>query len=147
MTIRTYQTTDYQACIYILQCNTPEWFHPDEEPEFAYYLKHELEDYFVAELEGVVVGCAGLNTKNDTETIILSWGMVHPAFHQQRIGIALLQHRTAYAREQYKAQTLVVRTSQMAFGFFEKQGFVLQEIKKDYWAPGFDCYEMQLPLV
>jgi [ribosomal protein S18]-alanine N-acetyltransferase len=146
MTIRHYKPTDFSACIYIMQCNTPQWFHPDEEREFAHYLETEIEDYFVAELEGVVVGCAGLNTQKDTENITLSWGMVHPAFHQQRIGVALLSHRIEYAREKYHAKTLAVRTSQLAFGFFEKQGFTLNEIKKDYWAPGFDCYEMQLPL-
>jgi ribosomal protein S18 acetylase RimI-like enzyme len=37
----------------------------------------------------------------------------------------------------------MVRTSQHAWRFFEKMGFELQKTEKNFWAPGFDLYQMK----
>ena len=34
--------------------------------------------------------------------------------------------------------------SQLAYKFYEKQGFTLNEIKRNYWADGFDMYSICL---
>lgn len=38
---------------------------------------------------------------------------------------------------------IIVKTSQVAYKFYEKQVFKLFEIKKDYWAGGFDLYDKE----
>ncbi|NAA11186.1 GNAT family N-acetyltransferase, partial [Escherichia coli] len=40
-------------------------------------------------------------------------------------------------------QKITVRTSQLAYKFYEKQGFTLKEIQRDYWAKDFDMYSME----
>ncbi|MHA7057839.1 hypothetical protein ACWGOQ_0011500 [Aquimarina sp. M1] len=37
-------------------------------------------------------------------------------------------------------KTHVVRTSQFASKFYEKMGFALVKIEKDFWVDGFDLY-------
>ena len=42
-----------------------------------------------------------------------------------------------------EVETILVRTSQLAYQFYEKNGFVLEEMIKDYWAEGFDMFKMK----
>jgi hypothetical protein len=37
----------------------------------------------------------------------------------------------------------MVRTSQVAYQFYQKAGFDLEKIEKDFWAKGFDLYQMK----
>jgi len=59
------------------------------------------------------------------------------------LGKKLLEHRIAKLNSIDGIQKITVRTSQVAYKFYEKQGFELFEIKKDYWAEGFDMYSMK----
>jgi ribosomal protein S18 acetylase RimI-like enzyme len=40
-------------------------------------------------------------------------------------------------------QTIMVRTTQLVYRFYEKAGFKLVEQQKDYWAEGLDLYRME----
>lgn len=142
MLIRLYQQEDQPQLISILRNNTPTYFAVEEEADFVAYLDHEIESYFVVELADRIVGCAGVNFKGDGSIGVLSWGMVHPDFQGQKIGQALLMHRIAYLKSKSTVQRIEVRTSQLVYRFFEKNGFQLLEIKKDYWAKGLDMYHM-----
>ncbi|MNT72573.1 hypothetical protein D3C72_2111900 [compost metagenome] len=59
------------------------------------------------------------------------------------MGTKLLNHRIHKLNSIDSIQKIIVRTSQVAYRFYEKQGFKLFEIKKDYWAEGFDMYTME----
>jgi ribosomal-protein-alanine N-acetyltransferase len=40
-------------------------------------------------------------------------------------------------------EKIIVRTSQITFPFYQKQGFRLKEKIDNYWAEGFDLYYME----
>ena len=59
------------------------------------------------------------------------------------LGTRLLRHRIETLEAMRSVRRITVRTSQLAFGFYEKRGFELKGIEKDYWAEGFDLYRME----
>lgn len=146
MKIRPYQPSDQAHLIDMLRANTPASFAKEEEPDFVFYLKHETELYFVLEEENQIIACGGINFDQDGHTARISWDMVHPDFQGKGAGTQLLQYRINLLRPMKQINTLIVRTSQTAYGFYEKNGFFLEEINKDYWAKGFDLYLMRQSL-
>lgn len=143
MKIRPYTSEDKEQLLSIIRTNTPTYFAPEEETDFADYLENEREDYFVVESEEQIVGCGGVNYSEDKSVGIISWGMIHPDFHGKKIGTALLQHRLDVLKNTPGVNRITVRTSQLTYPFYEKNGFQLIETKKDFWAPGLDMYYME----
>lgn len=141
--IRPYQNSDKDAIINIFRLNTPQYFALEEEKDLLYYLEHELEDYFVLEIEKQLVGCGGINYSEDKKITKISWDILHPDFQGQALGSKLLQHRIEKIKSIASIEKTLVRTSQMAFRFYEKNGFKLLEIQENYWAKGFDLYLME----
>lgn len=144
--IRAYKDEDKTALIEMLRLNTPQYFDPTEEAEYVSYLQHELEYYYVFEEEGVVVGCGGINYIEEENLFRISWDMVHPDFQGKGIGRQLLTWRLNEIKKLDLSNKVIVRTSQIVYRYYEKAGFNLAEIKKDYWAPGFDLYLMKLEI-
>ncbi|MBD1398520.1 GNAT family N-acetyltransferase [Pontibacter sp. JH31] len=144
--IRPYATTDREALLHILRLNTPRYFAPEEEADFAAYLDEHLEAYFVVEQAGQIVGAGGLNYFDDNTWARISWDLIHPDFQGQGIGKALTQFRIEEARKQPNLRLIQVRTSQLVYPFYQKLGFVLEKVEKDFWAVGFDLYQMNLAL-
>ena len=144
MMIRRYRKEDREALIQILRLNTPTYFHPSEEAEFIRYLNEELEDYWVCENEGRVVGSGGVNYFPADRIARISWDMIHPEEHGKGIGSQLLQHRIETLKQNAAINQIMVRTSQLVYPFYEKAGFVLQQTQKDFWAPGMDLYQMTM---
>ncbi len=144
MTIRPLLPSDKTALLAILLLNTPAYFHPDEELDFIHYLDKEIQDYFVVEISGNVVGSGGINYSTDGKTGIISWDLIHPDFQGKGIGRQLLEHRIAHIKTLSGIENISVRTSQQAYKFYGKSGFQLKEVVKDYWSPGYDMYKMIL---
>lgn len=141
--IRTYKTADRNHVIELLELNTPKYFDPNEMADFNNYLDHEIEDYYVFEVLGEIIGAGGINYFPEEKLARISWDFVHPDKHGIGIGRALLEHRIERIQENPEMDTIVVRTSQFVYKFYEKSGFVLENIEKDYWAVGFDLYLMK----
>lgn len=74
----------------------------------------------------------------------MSWDFVAPNLQGVGIGSMILNHRIEFLKSFPAVQKISVRTSQHAYQFYQKNGFVLKEIERDYWAKGFDLYKMIL---
>ena len=143
MTIRLYTPSDYSQIIELFRLNTPGYFSPDEEESLIEYLNNHIQYHYVAEIEGMIIGCGGYTVSKDGSTAHIAWDIVHPDSHGKGIGGNLTSLRIEEIKKIESVQTLVVRTSQMAYKFYEKFGFKLKEVTKNYWAPGFDLYYME----
>ncbi|MFN8348582.1 MAG: GNAT family N-acetyltransferase [Spirosomataceae bacterium] len=141
--IRKYESADRNKVIELLRLNTPTYFAPDEEKDLHYYLDNHLENYFVLETDGQLVGCGGFNTSDRPETIRISWDIIHPEYHGKGLGKELTTFRIQQIKTIKGVNTIVVRTSQLVYPFYEKQGFQLREVVQNYWAEGFDLYRME----
>lgn len=141
--IRPYKTSDKSALIELLGLNTPKYFAAEEAADFKFFLTNEIEYYFVAELDARIVACGGINFSGDETHAKISWDMVHPDVQGKSIGKQLLQHRLQIIQAMPQVKKITVRTSQLAYRFYEKAGFQLRDTAKDYWAEGFDLYAME----
>ncbi len=144
--IRPYTPQDKPKLIELFRLNTPPYFSPEEEAWFSNYLDTEVEDYFVLEENGKILGCGGLNYEDDFTTAFLSWGIIHPDYHGQGLGTKLTKHRLGIMKTKPGLLKCIVRTSQHTNKFYEKMGFTLKEVKKDHWAPGLDLYYMEMTI-
>jgi [ribosomal protein S18]-alanine N-acetyltransferase len=144
--IRPYDTNDKSLLIDLLRLNTPKYFSVEEENDFVRYLDSEIESYFVIEKNQQIVGCGGINLNLEKRIGIISWGMIHPDLQGQKIGSELLKYRIDFLKRAYYLEKIVVRTSQLVFRFYEKHGFELKEIHRDYWAKELDMYLMEMEL-
>ncbi|MFC4818460.1 GNAT family N-acetyltransferase [Flavobacterium sp. GCM10023249] len=145
VTIREYEPNDKKEIINLIRLNIPKYFAVEEEEDLNLYLENERELYYVVLYDQKIVGCGGINFADNTTIGKISWDIFHPDYQGKSLGTLLMQHRIDYLHSIPTIQKIVVRTSQVAYLFYEKQGFELVEITKDYWAEGFDLYYMQLP--
>ncbi|WDF70157.1 GNAT family N-acetyltransferase [Sphingobacterium oryzagri] len=140
--IRPYLPQDKDSVLELMSLLVPTYFAEEEIADLDHYLDQEIELYFVAERQGKIVAAAGINFEKAEGIGKLSWDFVHPEAHGQGLGTKLLQHRIHILQSLDDIKTISVRTSQMAYRFYEKNGFETVAIKKDFWAPGFDMYKM-----
>lgn len=138
--IRLYRPEDGDTLLKIFKNNTPRYFSPEEETDFMHYLREETDEYYVVESEGKIIGSGGINFFG-SEAARISWDLLHPDYHGFGIGSRLLQYRLSRLKS-LGVRKIVVRTSQLAYEFYAKNGFTLVEVVKDYWAEGFDMYRM-----
>ena len=95
--------------------------------------------------DGKIVGCGGINLADERTTGKISWDILPSRVSRAdrwEPGLARIPDRKARVGSG-GIRRITVRTSQLAFGFYREQGFVLKEVKKDYWAEGFDLYAME----
>ncbi|CAL2087178.1 GNAT family N-acetyltransferase [Tenacibaculum sp. 190524A02b] len=142
--IRAYSTTDKSQLIEILRKNIPDFFDYSEEKDFKNYLDNELEDYFVYEENGKIIGSGGINYYTHEKTARISWDIIDPKTQGKGIGKKLTQFRINHINNNIEIDKIIVRTSQLAYKFYEKMGFQLVSIEKDFWAKDFDLYLMEM---
>lgn len=142
--IRRYANKDKKELLGILKLNIPKYFDESEVNDFIEYLDKEVEDYFVIEENGVIIACGGINYFLDDASARISWDIVHPEFQRKGIGKKLLLYRIEQIKKKKNINLIIVRTSQLAYKFYQKAGFQMEKIEKGFWAEGFDLYLMRL---
>lgn len=144
--IRPYRKSDQPALLQVFRLNTPKYFAPAEEQDFIEYLEHLIEDYFVIEQSNAIIGGGGVNYFEEEKGARISWDFIHPDAHGKGLGRKLVQHRIDHIKNKPHIETITVRTSQLAYRFYQKFGFELVKTEKDFWAEGLDLYQMDLKL-
>jgi ribosomal-protein-alanine N-acetyltransferase len=142
--IRAYEVRDREIVLSVMQENIPAYFAQDEMEDLKYYLDFEIEQYFVLEAEGKIVACGGINLELEERKGVISWDIVLPSEQGKGYGRKLLEHRIAILKSMPDIDRISVRTSQLTYLFYQKNGFILNQIVKDYWAKDFDLYSMEL---
>ncbi len=144
MKIKRYTSQNKKEVINLLKLNTPNFFDPSEEQDFSNYLDNEVEDYFVIEENSKIIGAGGINYFPDEKIARISWDIIAPDSQGKGIGKKLTEFRINHLKENLFVNKIVIRTSQFVYKFYEKMGFKLEIIEKDYWAENFDLYQMTM---
>lgn len=142
MNFRRFEALDTEAVVEIFRSNIPKYFLETEEPELREFLADHVENYYVLELDGKVVGAGGIALNAD-DTVSLCWGMVHNDHLGTGLGRLLTEFRLARSHEMFGARSIVTSTSQHTAGFYEKLGFVTVEYSPDGFGPGIDICKMR----
>ncbi|MBE0390793.1 GNAT family N-acetyltransferase [Flavobacterium sp. PL002] len=142
--IRKYSQKDKLEVIKLLQQNTLDYFDPAEESDLENYLEKEVEDYFVYEENEKIIGAGGINYFAQDRIARISWDLIAPEAQGMGIGKKLTHFRFSHLNNNPNVELIVVRTTQLVYGFYEKMGFNLIKVEKDFWAKGFDLYLMQM---
>lgn len=145
--IKLFIKADKQTLINLLKLNTPKYFHKDEEQDLINYIDKEIEDYYVLLLNKEILGGGGINYFKEQKLARLSWDFLHPKIHSKGYGKELVNYRLNKIRENLHFNIVEVRTSQHTYGFYQKCGFTIKEIKNDYWAKGYHLYHMEMKLI
>jgi ribosomal protein S18 acetylase RimI-like enzyme len=144
--IRPYSIKDKEALVKILRLNIPEFFAVSEEKDFIQYLDLYADNYFVVEENDRIIGAGGINYFEEDKLARISWDIIHPDFQGKGVGKKLTIYRINEIKKKQTVAIILVRTTQLVFRFYQKMGFALEKTKKDYWAKGFDLYQMRLEL-
>lgn len=145
--IRPYKRTDKNEVVELLRLNIPKYFDTTEEVDFIDYLDNHIGSYFVLIDAGSIISAGGINFGfDDGKTARISWDMVHPDMHGKGFGSKLTEFRINEIKKHNQVNKIVVRTTQLVYPFYEKNGFTLEKTEKDYWAPGFDLYQLKIEL-
>lgn len=151
--IRPYNDTDKEACIAAFKSNIPKYFAEHELPDFESFLDtfktrrfyadtNRRTSYFVVEVNERVVGCGGFGDKDNTNTLTLAWGLIHKDFHKHGLGISLLEYRLQEIKKHYPGEPVYIDTTQHTYQFFEKYGFKVTKITRDFYFEGMHRYDM-----
>lgn len=140
--IREYDNADKEQLLDLIAVNTPRYFAHSEMKDFEDYLQNHREQYFVIEVEERIVGSGGINFSPREKEAVLSWDIIHPDYQNQGLGKALTQRRMDEISQRSSFDSIRVRTSQLTYQFYEKMGFVLNNVQENYWAEGIDLYDM-----
>ena len=140
--IQKYQGHHLKECLSLFNTNTPIYFAEDEKLLFKNYLQTNHIHYYVLFKKNIIVASGGYGFNKKEKTIDLTWGMVDLNLHKKGYGKALLNYRIKKISADFPNTNITLNTSQKTFKFYEKFGFQLQKITKNFYREGLDRYDM-----
>jgi N-acetylglutamate synthase-like GNAT family acetyltransferase len=141
--IRTYHLSDKVGLFDIFKHYIPSDFAPSEIHDFDSYLKEYWSTYFTIEIDGQIVGSIGYQLIDAETTGQIKWILIHPEYAGKGLGKMAIEHCLTIFKTKPKVKKVIVTTSQLAYQFFEKFGFILKKSEKDFWGKGFDFYLLE----
>ena len=142
--IRPYQTMDKEILTDIFRMNVPRYFDIKEEKDFAEYLEIYGDTYMVFEENEQIVGGTGYYYNDQDSSGRITWIFFHPGHSGKGLGRMAVEYCLDQLRQDERVCDFIVTTSQHAYQFFEKFGYVVRYVEKDYWGEGLDLYEMKM---
>lgn len=145
--IRKFKKEDKEQVIELLRLNTPQYFDLSEESELKEYLETDSANYYVFVDNDKIIGAGGINFGfDDGKSARISWDIVHPEQQGKGVGRKLVEYRIEEIKKNNAVTKIIVRTSQLVNNFYAKFGFEIDFVEKDFWAPGYDLYQMNISL-
>ena len=140
--IKSYNNCFFEPCLSLFKSNTPFFFDISEQVLFQNYLiKANINYYILFDLNKKVIASGGYAHETDG-SIVLTWGMVHQAFHNKGYGTLLLEYRLNKIQSEFRGTSIILNTSQKTFKFYERFGFQVIKITNNYYGDGLDRYDM-----
>jgi N-acetylglutamate synthase-like GNAT family acetyltransferase len=119
--IREYTPDDREACLSIFNSNHDALLEPPE--VMAEFLEQGTSWFLVAELEGKVAACGGLEISGDTNAARLMFGMVDRERQRMGIGTLLMLTRLTLAPEDEPTALVTLQSLLGTESFFNRFGF------------------------
>ena len=123
--------------------NTPEYFAPEEWTDLHQYLEEHSASYFVLMQKDELIGAGGYRLL-DESSAQFHWNFLALAHQKKRLGSRLLEFCIKEVQQIEGIETLEVRTSQHAEGFYHKFGFEVIRREENYWAQDLHLVQMSL---
>lgn len=142
-TLEPYVAEDRDACLAILDGNSPRYFGIGDRREYIEFLGAPPGRYFVLRGPGgEVLACGGIATLEAGRTGVLTWGMVRADMHRRGLGSILTTERVRMLYDMPTVECIKIDTTNEAAGFYEHLGFSTSAVAPGYYGPGLDRHEM-----
>ena len=142
--VREYAPRDKYLCQKVLTSNYGDFFSRDILRYLADYLAQEKCYYLVIEHGKQVIACGGIELHGGQNHNTLVFGLVHRAYHRNRIGTLLLMLRLALIDDEHESALVTLETNAVAAGFYERFGFRSTGVRRDEY--GFERHALDYAL-
>ena len=139
-----YCDADRDACMSLFDANCPDFFAPNERPDYVEFLDGTPEGYEVCKVDGRVCGAFGL-IADGQDIKRLNWILIDPRMQGLGVGSKIMK-RVVRSGRQSQTRIVKIAASHKSATFFARFGAIVISSTKDGWGPGMDRVDMELAL-